>query len=95
MSRLRGRRFLRRNLSGPALVVLGAGNVFADGIFSACTFTAVRPGREIRGAILLEDCRFGDCILTRWALYLPPVALAGMVQDMPGAPVFGLPFGLP
>jgi hypothetical protein len=94
VSRLRGRRFRRCNLAGPCLVVIGPGNVFANGIFSACTFAAVPQGCAIPGAILVEDRRFDACILTRWALYLPPAAVVTMVQDMPSAPVFGLPFGI-
>ena len=89
---LRKRRFARCNRAGPALVVLGgAGNRFADCIFSGCTFVVAPDGVPIEGAILLEDCAFDDCILTRWACFVPPPVAAAMMRDMPHARFLGLP----
>ncbi|WP_135466705.1 hypothetical protein [Crenalkalicoccus roseus] len=90
---LTGRRFLRCNLAGPALVALGTGSRFADCIFSACSFTLAADPATVPGAILLEDCLFDDCILTRWSVFLPPALAAALLRDMPEARVFGLPFG--
>jgi len=92
VARLSGRRFLRCNLAGPTLVALGPGNRFADCIFSACAFT-VADHAPVAGAILLEDCVLDDCVLTRWSVFLPPPQATALLQDMPQARVFGLPFG--
>jgi hypothetical protein len=91
-TRLRGRRFFRCNLVGPALVVLGGtGNGFADCIFSGCSFTVAPDEAPIEGAIRLEDCAFDDCVLTRWACFVPPLVAAAMMRDMPQARFLGLP----
>lgn len=92
-ARLAGRRFGRCNLAGPALVALGSGNGFADCIFSACSFTVAGDPAGVPGTILLEDCHFDDCILTRWSIFLPPALAASLLRDVPEARVFGLPFG--
>jgi hypothetical protein len=90
--RLAGRRFVRCNLTGPALVTLGARVRFADCVFSACAFTAM--GGDVApapGSLLLEDCSFDDCVLTRWSVFLPPDLTVSLVHDMPQLRVFGLP----
>ena len=61
VARLAGRRFLRCNLAGPALVSLGPGVSFADCVFSACAFTLVADGMPAPGSVMLEDCRLDDC----------------------------------
>ena len=92
MTRLRRRRFFRCNLVGPALVALGGtGNSFADCVFSGCSFVVAPERTPIEGAILLEDCAFDDCILTRWACFVPPPVAAAMMRDMPEARFLGLP----
>lgn len=92
VTRLRGRRFLRCNLAGPALVAFGGtGNAFADCVFSGCTFVVAPDGAPMEGAIRLEDCAFDDCVLTRWVCFLPPPVAAAMMRDMPHARFLGLP----
>lgn len=92
VTRLRGRRFLRCNLAGPAFVALGAtGNSFADCVFSGCSFVVAPEGTPLEGVIRLEDCAFDDCILTRWACFVPPLLAAAIARDMPEARFLGLP----
>lgn len=93
VARLARRRFVRCNLTGPAPVSLDAGTRFADCIFSACAFVALPDGKPAPGSILIEDCAFDDCVLTRWTLFVPPVLLTSLLRDMPRLRVFGLPFG--
>ena len=88
---LTGRRFLRCNLTGPALVALGRGNRFEDNVFSACAVTAT-DGGTVPGALLLEDCRFEDCVLTRWSLFLQRDLALALTRDVPALRVFGLPW---
>jgi len=92
VTRLRNRRFVRCNLVGPALVAFGGtGSSFADCIFSGCTFVVAPDGAPLEGAIRLEDCTLDDCVLTRWACFVPPAVAAAMMQDMPEARFLGLP----
>ena len=91
VSRLAGRRFFRCNLTGPALVALGPGNVFADNIFSGCSFVVAPEEAPLQGMIRLEDCAFDDCIITRWAFFVPPHLAAAMARDMPEVRFLGLP----
>ena len=91
VSRLAGRRFLRCNLTGPALVALGPGNSFADSIFSGCSFIVAAEEAALQGVIHLEDCGFEDCIIARWAIFVPPHLAAAMARDMPEAHFLGLP----
>jgi hypothetical protein len=93
VARLSRRRFLRCNLTGPAPVTLGPGARFADCIFSACAFTALPDEAPAPGTILVDDCSFDDCVLTRWTIFVPPVLLPSLLRDMPRMRVFGLPFG--
>ena len=94
VTRVRGRRFVRCNLAGPAFVALaGTGNSFADCIFSGCSFVVAPEDAPIEGVIRLEDCAFDDCILTRWACFVPPALAAAMMRDMPEARFLGLPAG--
>ena len=92
VTRLRGRRFVRCNLAGPAFVALaGTSNSFADCIFSGCSFVVAPEHAPVEGVILLEDCAFDDCILTRWACFVPPLLAAAMMRDMPEARFLSLP----
>lgn len=93
VARLRQRRFARCNLTGPAIVTLSAGVRLSDCVFSACAFTALPDERAAPGSLLLEDCAFDDCVLTRWSVFVPPVLLASLLRDLPMVRVFGLPFG--
>lgn len=90
VARLAGRRFQRCNLTGPALVTLAPDARFADCIFSACAFTALPDEAPAPGTILLRDCRFDDCVLTRWSLFLPPALVASLLRDMPHLRVYGV-----
>ncbi len=92
VTRLRNRRFFRCNLAGPAFVALGGtGNSFADCIFSGCRFVVAPEDTSMAGVIRLENCAFDDCILTRWACFVPPLLAAAMMRDMPEARFLGLP----
>lgn len=90
---LAGRRFRRCNLTGPAAVSLAAEAGFADCIFSACAFVALPDAAPAPGSLLLDDCRFEDCVMTRWTVFVPPALLASLLRDMPRLRVLGLPFG--
>ena len=94
VSRLEGRRFLRCNLTGPALVALGAGNSFTDNIFSGCSFIVAPEENPVPGVIRLEDCSFEDCIITRWAFFMPPRLAMALARDMPETQFLGLPSAL-
>ncbi len=95
VTRLRNRRFFRCNLAGPAFVALGGtGNTFVDCIFSGCSFVVAPENTPMEGVIRLEDCAFDDCILTRWACFVPPLLASAMMRDMPKARFLGLPAAL-
>jgi hypothetical protein len=91
--RVSGRRFLRCNLTGPAMVTLAPSVRVTDCIFSACAFTALPDGTPAPGSLVLEDCTLDDCVLTRWSVFVPPLLLGSVLRDMPRLRVYGLPFG--
>ena len=39
-------------------------------------------GAPLQGVIRLEDCRVEDCILTRWACFVPPPLAPAMATPM-------------
>ena len=63
----------------------------------ACVRDTVRLLRDgvapedapLQGVVRLEDCRFEDCILTRWVVFLPPALAAALARDMPEARFLG------